>query len=259
MTVGPGDEVRDEEERGADVLKPDMDNRGIFRGDAGERAVDSSADKAVDAVTVGPGDEVLYGGDPDRLTWTVIGPAQVYQRENEPQRIVIQHGDLRGVHTHNPPIEALRTPDGRPVSGFREPRAELVNAKDSVLLGQRIVELEKYVVELEGRPVMQTEWEQQQARIAELEQELRGARRLREIAHEAGTKLRHERDEARAERDEAVAYRRRDEPWVRLDDETIERVTRLLLPGDYATRDMWWHVPNVLRDLRDGKPGRGHE
>jgi len=227
------------------------DSGAAVPGGAEADVLDSGQDTPV---TVGPGDEVTRGG-------------QIYDIVGRDKR-----GQAWGVLMLTcacvplVPIESFRTLDGRPVSGFREPRAELVNAKDSVLLGQRIVELEKYVVELEGRPVMQTEWEQQQARIAELEQELRGARRLREIAHEAGTKLRHERDEARAERDVLLsgaskqAVRERELGWVRLDDETIEKVAWVMFALDNAGphhRYLHDKLRHCLRELRDGELGGG--
>jgi len=240
----PIHEVKDDNAR--------LDNSGAaVPGGAEADVLDSGQDTPV---TVGPGDEVTRGG-------------QIYDIVGRDKR-----GQAWGVLMLTcacvplVPIESFRTLDGRPVSGFREPRAELVNAKDSVLLGQRIVELEKYVVELEGRPVMQTEWEQQQARIAELEQELRGARRLREIAHEAGTKLRHERDEARAERDVLLsgaskqAVRERELGWVRLDDETIEKVAWVMFALDNAGphhRYLHDKLRHCLRELRDGELGGG--
>jgi len=175
---------------------------------------------------------------------------------------------------HNPE-PCLRTSDGRPVSGFREPAAadRLLAAEEYAgkvrALASRIDELEKYVAELEGRPVMRTEWGQ----------ELRGARRLREIAHERdearaeADALRSELEEAQHERgdwkdlySDAVARceqlkRERDEPWVRLDDETAEAwarsLHRTIHPGldDQTIRDHRYTdvLANMLRYLRDGE------
>jgi len=218
------------------------------------------------------------------------------------------------------------------VSGFREPSAadRLLATEEYAgkvrALASRIDELEKYVAELEGRPVMQTEWEQQQARIDELEREIEGYKmgadaeaersdeeyrlrleaereleiersehhdtldaalaeadilrsKLGEAQHERGDwkdlysdavarceQLKRERDEARAERDEAqrdleaFVEPEGDDPWVRLDDETIEKVAWVMFALDNAGphhRYLHDKLRHCLRELRDGELGGG--
>jgi len=294
VTVGPGDEVRDEEERGADVLKPDMDNRGIFRGDAGGRAVDSSADKAVDAVTVGPGDEVRWADEIHR----VVGPSLL-----NPTSIVIK--SVNSGHTRTLSHHLVRTPDGRPVSGFREPDDAFWKAQYYTSMGwfadarDRIDKLER---EIEGYKMgadAEAERSDEEYRLRlEAERELEIERsehhdtadkaraeadalrsELEEARHERGDwqdlysdavarceQLKRERDEARAERDEAqrdleaFVEPEGDDPWVRLDDETIEKVAWVMFALDNAGphhRYLHDKLRHCLRELRDGELGGG--
>lgn len=82
----------------------------------------------------------------------------------------------------------LTTPDGRPVSGFDDGR---------------------------GQPVQQSEWEQQQARIAELERE-------RDEALQVNARLYRRAEDLQ---DTLRIITGDGSLWVRLDNETIERVS----------------------------------
>ena len=209
------------------------DSGAAVPGGAEADVLDSGQDTPV---TVGPGDEVTRGG-------------QIYDIVGRDKR-----GQAWGVLMLTcacvplVPIESFRTLDGRPVSGFREPSA-----------ADRLLATEEYAGKVRALA----------SRIDELERELEQAQHERgdwkDLYSDAVTRceqLKRERDEARAERDEAVAYRRRDEPWVRLDDETIEKVAWVMFALDNAGphhRYLHDKLRHCLRDLRDGSLRGGAE
>jgi len=160
-------------------------------------------------VTVGPGDEVRYLHD----KYKVIGYSTRYDG----------HFVIEGVSRVECPrvkLSQLHAPDGRPVSGFREPgtfKYHLKCAND---------------------------------RIDDLEHELE---RLIAATGKRMDTLERERDEARAERDHMERQYHEQGPFVRLDDETIERVITELR---FRIVKYWpVTVGDVLRELRDGKLG----
>jgi len=191
-------------------------------------------------VTVGPGDEVFVHNNGE-----VVGPFKVIGYD-APWIVCESDGvDSRGHPYDGFAIAQLRTPDGRAVSGFRE-RTKGYAWMTSPSVGDDLL----------------------RDRIDELERELDEQCRLLGMGGQREAKLMAERDKARAERDEAqrdleaFVEPEGDDPWVRLDDETIEKVAWVMFALDNAGphhRYLHDKLRHCLRDLRDGSLRGGAE
>jgi len=264
---------------GYDVVGLTMDSNGnavvLMRRIHREAWEGGDADEARDeGVTVGPGDEVLLDEDAT-ARGTVIG---------ECGGEIVVGWDCGDIMSDYP--DALRTPDGRPVSGFRD-SVTFTNQRlerDKAILRERIAELEREVEDYRVRLL------DEEGRTADAERELDEQCRLLGMGSEREAKLMAERDELEREleyeralrkdsnnlvrdirqqlktpkslsivdhaaavireRNEARAERAKPCGWVWLDDDTIERVVARVANGAAFIA--------VLRDLRDGKLGGGN-
>lgn len=236
---------------GEDRSSPVAGGGGVVDGSVSDGGVEPPP------VTVGPGDEVM---DHEQY-YEVLGRDR--------------HLNVWGIRcvTGNAvvlvPIERYRTPDGRPVSGFKE-RYHPVSAAVLETERARIAELEREV-ENERTTVRTIVSQRDQAieNAERWERELEVTKRsFKEMTVLANDAIR-ERNEARVRLDgwefigDGVAVFGKDNRarvfvdrcWVRLDDETIERVTRQILAyacsecSEADAEDIF----TPLRDLRDGR------
>lgn len=250
-----------------------------------DETLDESGDPAalVPGAAVGPDPLQTGAGSPAAVT---VSPGDVVQEAGHPEergivRGVDSDGDIIVEWTHGDDKGELlatahgliTTLGGCPVSGFRDDREYYQQKLDESdtrewELRQRIAELESDLDEwVKAAPTidrLKRELGEKDARIAELERELGW------FAHagERFAELERKRDEARAERDLWRAFYTYTESkhyttfedhndWVRLDDDTIERVAK---QHNQWTNEDWdcfteATLATFLRDLRDGKLG----
>lgn len=163
----------------------------------------------IEGVYVGPGDEVRWSDG----THGVVKCGYI---SNKPDVVAVSWDECRPVF-ENP--SDLRTPDGRPVLGFKDPRDERIKELERVVEHHKRAAYDSLCAWMTLAPASDNDKiNEMQKRIKELEAELRGR--------------------------------------VKLDDEAIEKIRKSMLKhAGYISHSMLEDgVVKALRDFRDGMP-----